>query len=645
MKIPTIFVLLLFTFNSFAKDYPLSSPDKNIQATVSVGDQVTINLMVKGKDVLDIKNINLSVDKSLLLAQPKVSKKTSNAISHIIKPQIGINSEIAENYNELTLSFRNDVALILRAYNEGFAYRFSTSKSNEIIVDNETSEFQFSGNYDIVQLGRADDWHGYETSYQFTKLSKSDSIKNKCLPLYVDVSADIKVALLEADLMDYPGMYLTNGENSTSLKAIFPKYPTEVEQRRFNLVVQKTADYIAKTNGTRTFPWRVVAVAENDKDFLNNDIVYMLASESKIEDASWVKPGKVAWDWWNALNMHGVDFETGFNTETYKYFIDFAAANNIQYINLDEGWSNQYDLLDVTDKLDVKEVVDYAKSKNVGVILWCVWHTLDRQMTEALDQFEKWGIVGVKVDFMDRDDQLVVQFYERLLKEAAKRKIVVNYHGAYKPTGLRRAYPNLINREAVKGLEYSKWSKDVSPEHDVTLPFTRMLAGPMDFTPGAMINANKQNFFPVFERPMSQGTRCHQLAMFVTYYAPLQMLADAPTNYEEYPDILEFFQKVPTNWDKALPLDGKIGDYAVIARKSGDTWYVAAMTDWNSREIEIDLGFLEAENYKAMIFEDGINAHRNAIDYKRVDKTVSNGDRLKIKLAPGGGWVGVFGKE
>ena len=646
-QLPLLFLFSLIMLSvTYSKDYPVSSPDGKLNVTVRVDEEISLLFLGDGTDVLEITSMDMTIDGESITEKPRVRKSSITSVNETLEPLYGINKTLQDEYNELSIQFRGDYSLIIRAYNNAIAYRFNTSMDGEITVESETADFNFSDDYELIQSGNAAGWHGYETNYSFRKVSKSDSIRYKCLPLGVKVNDNLKLAILEADLLNYPGMYLTNADGKgKSLSAVFPPYPLKVEKgghNGFNMVVKETADYIAKTDGNRSYPWRIVAVAREDKDFLNNDIVYLLASESKIGKADWVKPGKVAWDWWNALNLYGVDFKTGFNTETYKYFIDFAAANSIDYINLDEGWSDQFDLLDVTDKLDVKEVVDYATRKNVGVILWCVWHTLDRQMQQALDQFEEWGIVGVKVDFMDRDDQLGVQFYERLLKEAAKRKIFVNYHGAYKPAGLRRTYPNLINREAVLGLEYSKWSDKVSPDHDVTIPFFRMLAGPMDFTPGAMINANQDNFCPRFEKPMSQGTRCHQMAMFVVYRAPLQMLADAPTNYEADQNILSFLSEVPVSWDQTVPIDGSIGEYVVIAREKGDSWYVGAMTNWDARDITIDLSFLDGISYNATIFEDGINAERNAIDYKKTNKKVSKNDVLKIHLAPGGGWAGIF---
>ena len=397
-----------------------------------------------------------------------------------------------------------------------------------------------------------------------------------------------------------------------------------------------------KPRDPATFPWRIVKIATEDAQLLDTDIVYKLSSpQDESIDFSWIRPGKVAWDWWSAINLVGVDFRAGINTQSYKYYIDFAAENGIEYINLDEGWSDQYDLMKLDEQIDLKEIMDYAHQKDVGVFLWCVHWPLDEKLDEAMDQFVALGVKGLKIDFMDRDDQVMVDYYHRIAKKAAENQILVNYHGAYKPSGLHRKYPNVINRESVRGLEYNKFSKPhgTTPEHAVSIPFIRMASGPMDYTPGAMTNAQQDNFAVFFERPMSQGTRCQQLAMFVLYDAPLQMLADAPTAYLTDPVILNYLKEVPTVWDETVALDGKVGDYAVIARQSGDTWYVAGMTDWDARTLEVDFSFLQNGKYKAKIFQDGINADRIGDDYTLLEKTIEGGSKQQFKLAPGGGFV------
>ncbi len=432
------------------------------------------------------------------------------------------------------------------------------------------------------------------------------------------------------------------GNKNNSLYGKFPAVVLKVKDGAGpdrDEIVEKRADYIAKTKGDRSFPWRVFIIAAKDEDLIKSELVYKLAKPLELEETSWIKAGKVAWDWWNANNIYGVNYRAGINTQTYKYYIDFASQYNLDYVILDEGWSETTNLLHQAPDIDVEEICQYAKKKNIGIILWVLWKPLERQLKEALDQFEKWGVKGIKVDFMQRNDQWMVNYYHKIAKEAAKRHMLVNFHGAYKPCGLRRSYPNVITREGLKGLEQSKWSDLETPEHNVILPFIRMVVGPMDYTPGAMVNAQKENFRKIFNRPMSMGTRCHQLAMYVVYESPLQMLCDSPSNYMREKECMEFLSSIPTVWDKTIVIDAKISDYILIARKHGLDWYIGAMTDWSSREFEIKLNFLGEGDYHATIYEDGMNADRYASDYRKYEKAINQNDRFKIKMAPGGGWV------
>ncbi len=401
----------------------------------------------------------------------------------------------------------------------------------------------------------------------------------------------------------------------------------------------KGTDYIAKTSGDRTFPWRVIAIAPKDGDLITNQMIFLLSEPCKIEDPSWIRPGKVAWDWWNFNNIYGVDFEAGVNTKTYKYYIDFASAHGIEYIILDEGWYELGDLTAISPDIDMQEILAYGKEKGVGIILWVVWKTLDDQLNEVMPLFEEWGVAGLKVDFMQRDDQWMVDYYWRIAEEAAKRKFLVDFHGSYKPAGLHRTYPNVITREGVRGLEWGKWSDAATPGLAVTLPFIRMFAGPMDYTPGAMLNATEKSFEAVFATPMSQGTRSHQLAMYMVFESPLQMLADNPTHYWKEPECMKFLSQVPTEWDETIVLDAKLGEYIIIARRNGQQWYLGAMTNWESREFEIDLSFIGDQKYEATVWKDGPNAHRNAQDFVKENFVLDKNKQLKIKLAPGGGWA------
>jgi alpha-glucosidase len=461
------------------------------------------------------------------------------------------------------------------------------------------------------------------------------------LPALIYNTEGPKIAITEADLEDYPGMYLKGSDGGNPcLYGKFPEYPLKEKQTNDRTVeVSKRAGYLAQTKGDRVYPWRVIVIAEKDADLIESDIVFRLGKPLQLKDTSWIKPGKVSWDWWNACNIYGVDFKSGINTKTYKYYVDFASENNIEYIILDEGWSDPSDLFKINPDVNMEELLRYAEKKNVGIILWCVWVTLDKQLQPALDMFEKWGIKGIKVDFMQRDDQKMVNYYHKIAIEAAKRHLLVDFHGAYKPAGLRRAYPNVLTREGVKGLEQSKWCGDVNPEHDLTIPFIRMLAGPMDYTPGAMNNAQKKYFRPVYYKPMSQGTRIHQLAMYVVYESPLQMLCDSPSNYKREPEMMKFLSRVPTVWDETKVLDAKVSDYVIVARKYKNEWYVGAMTDWTPRIFTIDFSFLEEGEYMAEMYSDGENASRYASDFKITFEKISQKDSLQIKLAPGGGWA------
>ncbi len=645
-----ILIVLLFsvtTYGAKPKSFSLVSPDGKLSVKIELNDKIYYSLAYEGHQLIDPSPISMELEGGLVLGRNPIAKKNKTiSVNQNLTPLYGKRKVINDHFNELTITFKENYSITTRIYNEGFAYRFGYDKKGEIIVKNEEAVFNFSGDFKIwASHPLTNDFeHSYEDFYKHRNISQFPDTM-AMLPVLVQTGFNVSLAITETNLEDYPGFHLVKSADSkTGLKAVFPKVPTKWKPggySNFNLVVEERTDYIAKTTGQRTFPWRIMKIATTDAQFLDTDLVYKLSdAHDENMDFSWVRPGKVAWDWWSAINLLGVDFKSGINTESYKYYIDFASENGIEYINLDEGWSDQYDLMKLSDQINLKEIIDYGKEKGVGVILWCVHYPLDEKLEEAMNQFEEMGVKGLKIDFMNRDDQVMVNYYHRIAKAAAEHKLLVNFHGAYKPAGLHRKYPNVINREAVRGLEYNKFNKQgTTPEHAVTIPFIRMMAGPMDYTPGAMTNAQKANFGMFFERPMSQGTRCQQLAMFVVYEAPLQMLSDAPTAYQAEPDILKFLSGVPTTWDETVAIGGKVGDYAVIARKSGNTWYVGGMTDWDARTLEIDFSFLEKGKYKAQIFQDGINADRIGNDYKKLEMTLDANSKHEFKLAPGGGFV------
>jgi alpha-glucosidase len=588
-------------------------------------------------------------DGTVLGNNPKVKDSETETINQELTPVVKQKySSITDNCEQLTLMFGGNYSLVFRVYNDGVAYRLKTSFEKDITVKSEQVEFNFNKDYDILFPEEESFMSHSERMYLPIKLSEVTTKRFCSTPALVKLDNNYKMVITEADLEDYCGLYLTkNTRVENSFAGLFPAYPakdTILNDR--NVYVVERKDYIAKTPGTKNFPWRVMIISEKDGDLIESAMIYKLAKPSDPKtDFSWVKPGKVAWDWWNFNNIYGVDFKAGVNTETYKYYIDFASKYGIEYVILDEGWYKLGNLLELEPGMDVKEIIDYGKKKNVGIILWAIWKTLDDQLQPALDLFEKWGVAGIKVDFMQRDDQPMVQYYYKIAEEAAKRKLTVDFHGAYKPTGLYRTFPNVISNEGVKGLENSKWSEQASPWMAVTLPFIRMAAGPMDYTPGAMVNATKDAFCSIFTTPMSQGTRCHQLAMYVNFESPLQMLADSPSNYYKEFECMEFLAKVPSVWDDTKVLDAQISEYVLTARRSGKDWYVGAMTNWTPRDLTVDFSFLPEGKYKINIWQDGINADRYASDYKKVTQTVNKNTKLNIHLAPGGGWAAVLSEE
>lgn len=632
-----------------AKTYSLTSPNGAVQININAASKLTWSVTQQSQVIIEPSAVAMHLNDGKVLGENAqiISAKKEN-VNTTIAALFYKKDTIEDNYTQLTLNCKDDYGIIFRAYNDAAAYRFFTKKKDSIIIQSEDAEFNFTDN-DSAWIPYSNDPHNgdkyecsFENIYQHIPLSQFVKDSVAFLPVLVDLKNNKKALITEADLEEYPGMFLTNTATGFGLRGDYAPYALEQVQNERNPVqalVTKRADYIAKTQGTKSFPWRVVIISNNDKDLLNNDMVYRLASPNRVNDVSWIKPGKVAWDWWNDWNISHVDFRAGINTETYKYFIDFASANHIEYILLDEGWSDDKDIMKIVPAIDLKEIISYAAQKNVGVWLWMGSYPLDQKMNEIFTTYSRMGVKGFKIDFMDRDDQPMVEFYYNVAKLAAENNVMVDFHGAYKPTGLMRTYPNVVNCEGVHGMEQLKWGHDDQVTYDVSIPFIRMVAGPMDYTPGAMRNANKESFRPVNEMPMSQGTRCHQLAMYIMYEAPFEMLSDNPTAYLKEQESADFISSVPTTFDETIALDGKVGAYCVIARRKGNTWFVSAMNNWTARDINIDLSFLQTGNYEAQIFKDGINADRDATDYKKETKSLSSTDKLNVHLAPGGGWA------
>jgi alpha-glucosidase len=621
--------------------FDLLSPDKRVEVRIRTSQGIHYDVVYDGRAVLEDCSMSLDVDHKIFGREVKVLSSKEDHVDRVLEPVVRQKfAKIRENYNELRLEFDGNFAVHFRAYNEGAAYRFATSlPASQVKIYAEDATFRFPRN-PIVFYPQEDSFYSHnERRYAPQHLSEILPAYIATLPAVIDIGLGQKLAIAESDLEEYPGLWL-RGTNGNALAVTFPPYPLKEQQTSpLDVKVIESADYLAVTKGKRTYPWRVLGLAARDADLLTNPLVWLLEKPTELRDTSWIKPGKVAWDWWNALNVYGVAFKAGINTTTYKYFVDFAAQYGIPYIILDEGWAKNDNLFAINPDVNMEELTAYAKQKNVGVILWCSWKTLKDQLLPVLDQFAKWGIKGVKVDFMQRSDQLLIDYFHLVSSETAKRHMLVDFHGDQKPAVMTRTWPNLINTEGVRGLEWSKWSADAEPEHNVTIPFTRMFLGPMDYTPGAMLNAAKASFAPIFSRPMSLGTRCHQLAMYVVYEGPLQMLSDSPSNYLREPESMQFLAAVPTEWDESKALDGKISQYVAIARRNGADWYVGAMNNWTARELELEFSFLPEGNFQMDAYQDGENADRLGSDYKLVHLQANRSTKLKIKLAPGGGWA------
>jgi alpha-glucosidase len=633
----------------------VTSPNGRIVVDILAETELQWTVKHKGQVIIEPSAIALQLQGGEILgANPKI---TSSKLEKVKKEITAINYKkaiIPDEYHQLTVRCKGDFGVLVRVYNEGVAYRIFTSRKEDLVIDEETVRFNFPADHKafipFVRDLRGSEIYinSFEALYKEINISKINPDTLAFLPLLVELDNGKKAVILEVDVENYPGMFVNvNQQTRQGLVGKFAPYPLEEKQGGFNmmnLMVTSRADFIAKTKGTRSFPWRTIVISENDRELLDNDIVQKLAAPPRIADVSWIKPGKVAWDWWNNWNISHVDFRAGINTPTYKYYIDFAAANKLEYIIMDEGWSESTDMTKVSDKIDLDEIVEYGRQKGVGVILWATWYALTQRIDEVFEKYSTMGVKGFKIDFLDRDDQKMVASTYEIAEKAAKYRLMIDFHGIYKPTGLQRTYPNVIGFEGVKGLENTKWARDDVPRYDVSIPFIRMMAGPMDYTPGAMRNANRDNFRPIHTSPMSQGTRCHQLAMYVVFEEPLKMLADNPTIYMKEQQTTDFIVKFPTTFDETVAMDGRLGEYVAIARRKADTWYVGAMTNWNARDLTLDFSFLPRGTYQAEVFKDGINADREASDYKREVIKVDSGDQLEIHLSNGGGWAGILKK-
>lgn len=644
-------VALLGLCSSYAAatDYTLESPDSRLKVSISADEQLQFSVKLNNTPVITDSTIGMTIKGIGDIADKiQVTDLQKQSINRTLTPAVSHkNSQIQERYQGLTLAFNNNFSVEFRAYNDGVAYRFIGHKDETIVVSREQLDLNFPAMTTTLFPEEESLISHYERLYVAEPLQDIAGPRFASLPVLFEAN-NINVVFTEADLFDYPGLFV----EATAGDGVVAKHPGVVteavplpgsEDRNQQITF---GAHIAETNGNRTFPWRLAIISDSDARLVESELVWLLSKENQLADSSWIKPGRIAWDWYNANNLFNVDFVAGINTQTYKYYIDFAAEYGLEYVILDEGWTfSTTNLIDTNPDVDVQELIRYGRDKGVGIILWTLWGPLDTDYQNILKTYGEWGAAGIKVDFMQRADQYMVNFYEKIAKEAARHQLLVDYHGGYKPTGLRRTYPNVMTYEGVKGNENNKWSQDITPEHTVTLPFTRMLAGPMDFTPGALRNAHLNQHMVSHFRPMSLGTRAHQVAMYAVYESALQMLCESPSTYRKEPEITDFITRFPADWDETRVLDASVADYILVARRKGDTWYLGAMTDDTPRTLNVDFNFLGEGEYTLDLVRDGLNTEHYAEDYKREQRPVTASTALDIQLASGGGWAAIVSKK
>lgn len=641
-------LLLLFLSITFSisaqKKAELQSPNGEIKVSLSISDKIYYTISYNNDVLLEKNHLSLNLGNETLGLNPKLSGQKANKVNEVLTPVVPLKySSVKNEYNSLLLTFKGDYSVEFRAFDDGIAYRFITNKKGDVEVLGEDFAINFPANY-LLHLQQPS---GFKTAYEepYTHVESNEwkaTDRMSVLPILIDTKKQYKILISESDLSDYPCMFL-KGNGANGVQSTFPKTPLEFgEDGDRSLKIVKEADYIAKTTGKRNFPWRYFVITKEDKQLIENTMTYRLATKSQLQDVSWIKPGQVSWEWWNEASPYGpdVNFVAGFNLETYKYYIDFASKYGIEYIIMDEGWAKSTrDPYTPNPKVDVHELIRYGKEKNVGIILWLTWLVVENN-PNIFKTFSEWGVKGVKIDFMDRSDQWMVNYYERIAKEAAKYNILVDYHGSFKPAGIEYKYPNILSYEGVRGMEQME---GCTPENSVYFPFMRNAVGPMDYTPGAMISMQPERYCGHRPNSASIGTRAYQLALFVIFESGLQMLADNPTLYYRNEDCTKFITDVPVTWDETRALEAKAGEYALIAKRKGNKWYIGGMTNNTERQLEISLDFLNAgTSYKMTSFEDGINAGRQAMDYRRKESHIKSGDKIQIKMARNGGFAAVI---
>ena len=634
------------TSSSFGQEkQELTSPDGNIRVSINTKGELSYNIAYQEEVLLENCQLGMQINERKLgnSLQLKSVKRQRN--KEVLKPVVPFKFSTIENeYNQLLLKFGGNYSVEFRAYNDGMAYRFITNAKGDVEIKDETLTMNFPNEYllHIQQVSRFKT--AYEESYTHIKSNEwKEGDKMVTMPVLIDTQKDYKILISESALTDYPATFFKSTGNG--LCAVHPKQPVEFgEDGDRSQKIIKEADYIAKTNGSRSFPWRYFVISKEDGQLIENTMTARLAEKSQIADPSWIKPGVTTWEWWNGATPYGqdVDFVAGCNTETYKYFVDFASKYGIPYVLLDEGWAKSTrDPYTPNPHLDLQELIRYGKEKNVDIILWLTWLTVENNF-DLFATYEKWGVKGVKIDFMDRSDQWMVNYYERVAKKAAEHHLFVDFHGSFKPAGLEYKYPNVLSYEGVRGMEQMGGCR---PDNSVYFPFIRNAVGPMDYTPGAMLDYQPECYRADRPNSGSIGTRAYQMGLFVLFETGIQMMADNPTLYYQNDDCTKFIANIPLATDETVSLAAKVGEYAIVAKRKGNKWYIGGMTNnqMQERTFDLTLDFLEnGKSYRMTSFEDGSNANRQAMHYYKKETSVKKGQTIRIKMARNGGFAAVL---
>ncbi|MGB4414650.1 MAG: glycoside hydrolase family 97 catalytic domain-containing protein [Paludibacter sp.] len=653
------FVSTLFVSTVFAAEYEVVSPDNVLKIKLRVDNGTTYEVWHGQTQLINSSSIGLNLSNGMIIGAGTVKSTQTRSVNNQLEVKIGKNKTLTEAYNELTIEYNENYKLIIRAYNEGLAYRFVTSLAGEIIINSEDAIFNFTATPNVyfpecdnytgtetgdngVQYSIQEGYRNFERVYNIYSAPISLSDKFSVTPVLFEIKGTpYKIVVTEADTYDYPGMYMertpTGGIRSMRGKWVqYPKSVMDPNNYYSNHLVYERENYIAKTNGTRIFPWRVIIATDNDKSLLNNQLVYMLAEPSRIDDTSWIQPGKSAWEWWHKAMLEGVDFPVGnknLSVQLYKYYIDWASENCIEYMTFDAGYQESW----------LYELCHYAKLKNVKIIVWTWASNVREAPSDWVKRMKAYGVSGAKIDFFERNDQVAMRWGYEFAQRLADSKMVGLFHGCPVPTGLNRTYPNILNFEAVRGAEDNFWRSIVTPNYHTLIPFIRSIAGPEDYTPGSMRNKTAAEFYPVDKDntvPMSMGTRAHELSMYVIYDQWLGFLCDSPTEYNKYPDIRNFLSKVPTVWDKTVPLDAQLGKYILLAKQKGNDWYVGGMSNWDTRTLTVNFDFLKQNTtYQAEIIRDASESSSEPTKYVYKTMTITSTDQLTVDLAQGGGFV------